>query len=191
MKTYDKYVIPYSKNFIKIYIDDKKIKEIETFVEKLILEKRNELHHKIDCFNERKRFVTGFMGEAAMEILLKVEIIDYSIGNSIIYHSSDLKQCGYDVGIKTVEYGKFPVIFKKPERSEIFLIKKGKNDLYVCGLATVELLKIFQDDELILSPLLKKRGTKTCYYNFKDLLRVKSINDLSNYRINKNKYTKH
>ena len=186
MKTYNEYVIPYSKNFIKVYIDDKKVKEIEYFVSKLILEKKSELHHMIDGFNETKRFVTGFMGEAAMEILLKAEITDYTIGNSMVYHVSDLKKCGYDVGIKTVEYGKFPVIFKKSQRPEIFLIKKGKNDLYVCGLATVELLKKFQDDDLILSPSLRKKGTKTCYYNFKDLLKVESLHDLNDYKINQN-----
>ena len=87
------------------------------------------------------------------------------------------------MGVKTVEYGKFPVIFKKSFKPEIILIKNDDKNAFVCGLATPEQLNKYQYDELILSPLLRNRGTKTCYYNFRDLKKIESLSDLSDYSI--------
>jgi hypothetical protein len=182
MKNYNDYVIPYLKNFTQIYIESETVEKIKKFVLELIKVKAGEQHHFLDSQNEAKRFFTGFMGEAAIEKLFNIKIIDWTIGQSSTYHTPDLKKNGYDIGIKTVEYGKFPIIFKKSYKPEIILIKIDDCTIFLCGLATVEQLNTYQDDELILSPGLRMKGTKTGFYNFKDLKKIERISNLDEYR---------
>ena len=91
---------------------------------------------------------------------------------------------GYRVGIKTVERDKFPIIFKDNSYPQIICIKSTKynNLIFVCGLATSNVLNNYQDDDLILDPNLRARGTKTGFYGFEQLVPIKSLNDLSTYK---------
>ena len=108
-----------------------------------------------------------------------IPIIDWSIGNSDFYNNPDIP--GYKVGIKTVERNKYPIIFKNNMYPQIICIKSIQCDnlVFVCGLATKEVLNEYQDDNLILDENLRKRGTKTGFYGFSHLLPVRSLDDLS------------
>jgi len=122
---YDDYITKYSNNFIEVIIDTDYVKKIYSFVNKIILEKATENHHKSDPYNETKRFTTGFLGEAALEKLFGIEIIDWSIGYSGFYNKPDIPN--YSVGIKTVEEGKFPIIFKNnyyPQNQKVLNLLK-------------------------------------------------------------------
>ena len=92
--------------------------------------------------------------------------------------------CLSGVGIKTVERDKFPIIFKDNSYPQIICIKSTKynNLIFVCGLATSNVLNNYQDDDLILDPNLRARGTKTGFYGFEQLVPIKSLNDLSTYK---------
>jgi hypothetical protein len=158
-------------------VPDEKLSAIESFCLKVIEAKKSEQHHQSDPNQEFKRFYTGITGEAAIEEMLGVSFIDYTVGDSSAYHKSDLKSLGINVGIKTVEFGKFPIIFKKSYYPEIIVIKADPIHI-VCGLATTAVLNKFQSDDLILSPYLKSRGTKTGFYGFGELIPFKSIDDL-------------
>ena len=57
-----------------------------------------------------------------------------------------------------------------------------ENLVFVCGLADVEVLNRCQDDELILSPNLRRRGTKTGFWGFQFLTPINSLEDLSRYK---------
>ena len=59
---------------------------------------------------------------------------------------------------------------------------KPINLIFVCGLATSNVLNNYQDDDLILDPNLRARGTKTGFYGFEQLVPIKSLNDLSTYK---------
>lgn len=170
---------PYLHNFIEVEVPKEKRERIKEFVNSVIAQKRQEEHHKIDCNNEYKRFYTGTLGEAAIEELLGVELIDWSVGNSNVYNEADLRKICIDVGIKTVEYGKFPIVHIKPKRPEIILLKKNDKSVYVCGYANKRVLKEYQDMDLILSPSLKARGTKTGFYGFSELQQIINIGVLS------------
>jgi uncharacterized protein YunC (DUF1805 family) len=172
-------VEPYLNNFIKIEVPQEKRERIKQFVNLVIAEKRQEEHHKIDCHNEYKRFYTGTLGEAAIEELLGVELIDWGIGNSNVYNDADLRKIGINVGVKTVEYGKFPVVHIKPKRPELILLKINDKSVYVCGYANVRVLKTYQDIDLILSPSLKARGTKTGFYGFNKLQLITNLGVLN------------
>lgn len=177
-KKYGDYVSPYVQNFIIIDITSDTANKIRRFVNEVIRIKALELHHKSDCHNEFKRFYTGTLGEAALEQHLGVEIIDWSVGCSNTYNVADLSNCSLNIGIKTVEYGKYPIIHKNPRRPEIINIKANDKQVLICGLATKECLRKFQDDNLVLSPNLKRRGTKTGFYGFHELLRFMNLEEL-------------
>lgn len=181
-RNYDECVTKYSDSFVRVVLDPGYVSRIQNFVTELVEAKFKEDHHKIDSNKEVKRFTTGFLGEAALEKLFGIPIIDWTIGYSGLYHIPDIP--GYRVGIKTVERDKFPIIFKDNSYPQIICIKSTKynNLIFVCGLATSNVLNNYQDDDLILDPNLRARGTKTGFYGFEQLVPIKSLNDLSTYK---------
>lgn len=169
---------PYQNDFIEVIVNETKVKKLNNFVKKVIHEKIKENHHKIDNKNEYKRFYTGMLGELALEQYLNKNFVDLSIGKSSDYNSADLKKIGIKIGVKTVEYGKFPVIYKNSYYPEIIILKTDINKVLICGIATVDVLKQYQNEDFILSPLLKKRNTKTGFYGFDKLISFKTIEDI-------------
>jgi len=176
---YNDYVRGYSDNFVKVLIDDDSINKIKSLVKHIIEQKQSETHHIKDSGSEQKRWLTGFLGERAVEKYFDIQFMDFSIGDSKKYHVSDLMKAGYNCGVKTVEKGKFPIIFKKSYKSEIIVIKEDTRDniLWICGLATPSVLNKYQSEDLILSTNLRKRGTKTGFYGFHDLIHPQKIID--------------
>ena len=106
-----------------------------------------------------------------------------SIGDSKDYHVPDLSALGLNIGIKTVELGKYPVIFKRSEKPEIIILKLDSTRYCILGLATVDILNKYQDDSVILSSSLKARGTKTGFVGLHSLKRFKTYEDLTEYNI--------
>lgn len=177
-RDYLELVAPYAKNKPRITIDQRKLEAIDDLARKIAIAKSAEAHHKVDKFHELKRFTTGLLGEAALEQLLNVDIVDYSVGNSNIFNIADLSKLGLDIGIKTVEIWKFPIIHKLVKRPEIINILRDSNTIVCFGYATKEVLRNYQSDEYILSPNLKSRGTKTGFYGFSELITVNSLADV-------------
>ena len=166
---------------IEITYDSDFEQRVLTFSEQIAIAKQTEIHHSLDCNNEVKRFSTGIFGEYALEKLLGIDIIDWTVGDSKDYNNPDIP--GYRVGIKTVEYGKFPVIFKIHYYPQmICVLRREQRKVHVCGLATVPVLNRYQDIDLIMSPALKARGTKTGFYGFDYLERINSLSDLEVYK---------
>lgn len=172
--TYDTHVKPYEHRFVEVVVPQNKILMIQEFVGDVVRAKQLEQHHQIDSGQEYKRFYTGVLGEAALEILLDIPIIDYTVGHSKQYNVPDIQQ--YGIGIKTVEYGKFPVIFKHNTYGQIINLKASDNTVLVAGYAGPYILNELQDESLILSPALRARGTKTCFYGFNALIKLGKIN---------------
>ncbi|WP_306010520.1 hypothetical protein [Bacillus sp. MMSF_3328] len=179
MYTYGTHILPFKNQYKKVIVPEEKVKRIKDFVNELIKEKEKESHHAVDNRSHFKRFYTGTLGEAALEEYLGVEnIIDWTIGNSNKYHVPDLSTIGVKAGIKTVEYGLFPIIFKNSYSPEIIMIKVSDNHVVLCGLATKEILNKYQSDELIKDSYLRQRGTKTGFYGFEHLETFSTIEEL-------------
>ncbi len=180
--TYQQNVDPYFENFKLIEIDDATYTKVSDFAVELVKAKAKEPHHKIDNQKEHKRFMTGFLGEAALEKFFGIPVIDWTIGPSNFYNTADIPN--YYVGIKSVEYGKFPVIFKNNFYAQMICIRSVEkpNNIYICGLATKDVLNNCQSTELIIDPRLKARGTKTGFYGFDKLITVNSLDDLASYK---------
>lgn len=151
---------------------------LDDFVKSVMTKKKEEKHHIQDPYNEAKRWRTGMGGELALEIFIDKKFADLTIGNSKDYHVPDLSALGLKVGIKTVELGKYPVIFKRSEKPEIIILKLDSIRYCILGLATVDVLNKFQDDDEILSPSLRARGTKTGFVGLHSLKRFKNYEEL-------------
>ena len=179
---YDSYVTKYSDSFIRVLIEPTYLEKIKRLACDIVAKKITESHHQVDRNREIKRFTTGLMGEAALEKLFGIKIIDWTIGNSAEYHHPDIPD--YNVGIKTVERNKFPIIFKKNRYPQIICIRSDKREdlVFVCGLATPDVLNECQSDDLIIDPNLRKRGTKTGFWGFNRLIRINGMEDLKAYK---------
>lgn len=131
------------------------------FAQRLSVAKQHEEHHKTDYSARAKRYFTGTLGELALEKHLGIEIVNWTIGPSARYHKPDL--FGHDIhcGVKTVEYGKHPVIPKRPREHQVIMERWSDDTILLCGLATVEHQRLNQNDGLIVDPKLLARGTKT------------------------------
>lgn len=178
MYTYEENVIPYRGSYKMMLITQEEEKRIAAFAQAVIEEKKHEDHHKRDAGQRIKRFTTGMMGEVAVEKFIRTPFVDWNIGHSSEFNVSDLNSIGLNVGIKTVETGKFPIIHKQSKRAEIIVIRGTRNRMIICGLATPNVLNTHQSDDLILSPALRKRNVKTGFYGFHHLLPFHSLDEL-------------
>lgn len=186
MTTLNKLIYSYQTKRLITPTNTVKLKDstkLDEFVKAIVTKKKAEVHHQSDPFNEASRWRTGMGGEMALEQFLGVSFVDTSVGNSDEYHVPDLSKLGLNVGIKTVEYGKYPVIFKHSERPEIIILRLDDETFSILGLATKEVLNNHQDDNQILSPSLMARGTKTGFigfYKLKSFNNLQELTDLTN-----------
>lgn len=181
---YSQLVVTKFPNFKQVVLPVATLQQIEQASEALAREKlTTEASYKKDGASLKTRFKTGFKGEAAVEILLGINVMDFTKGPSTTYDHPDIE--GYTVGVKTVRYGNFPVVPKHNEYAQIICIVDPTNDakVYICGLATKEDLNMYQSDALILDDNLREKGTKTGYYGFNALKPVTHINDIYSFKI--------
>lgn len=143
--------------------------------------KQEEAHHIIDYSSREKRYFTGTLGELALEKHLNVQgmIVDWDIGDSVKFHRSDLWKLDISAGVKTVEYGKHPLIPKNPREHQVIMEKWSDDTILLCGLATIEHQQRNQNDELIVDPKLRARGKKTAMVGMGNL---KHFEDLTHLR---------
>ena len=175
MLEYSKYIFPYFNTFELVVVCDKDIEEVKNFVSQVIRIKLLEDHHKIDKGMEYKRWMNGILGERAVEKYINNKFVDLSIGDSKKYHVPDMSNLGIQCGIKTVEIGKFPIIFKSSKMPEIIVIKESNYNYYICGVATIKVLNKYQTEDFIISDKLRSRGTKTAFYGFEHLISPRKL----------------
>lgn len=177
------YVLGKEHGYERVKIDENEIKQLCSFAYKKSEAKGHEQHHKYDKVSEIKRNLTGVEGELAIEKILGIKIIDYTIGDSKKYHVPDLQAAGYLVGIKTVEFGKAPIVFKNSYKPEIICVKMDDTTILVCGLALPHILNHYQSIDLVCDSNLRKRGTKTGFYGFHRLIHLKNLCDLDPWKV--------
>lgn len=177
---YNELVTPYAAGKPRIVVLDETIEKVKILVQAIIERKKNESHHLIDDKNEYKRFYTGLLGEAALEQHFGINIIDWSVGNSVQFNEADLRKSGLNIGIKTVEAWKFPIVHKKVKRPELINVKLDDKTIVFFGYASIATLINNQDDKYILSPKLRARGTKSGFVGFSEIIPIDSFDHLIN-----------
>lgn len=159
-----------------ICIEHDKLQAIKELAQEIAKKKLTEAGHRYDNRKEITRNITGLMGEAAMEQVLGIAIIEWSAGYTLDYAHPDISQ--YGVGVKTVQHGKHHVIAKRSWYPQILCTVLSDTQVQVNGLATPRMLNELQDDQYILDPRLRAKGTKTCYTGYAQLIKIRSRKDL-------------
>ena len=160
------YVEQYMDTFIKVKLNHDDLLRADKFVKEKITAKATESHHIVDGSQEYKRSYTGALGEMAVNKFLGFDFVDLTVGPSSNYSVPDLGSCG----IKSVEWGKYPLILKVSRYPEIIVLKHNDDTLYICGIATPLILNTFQSLDCVLSPNVIRRGEKTGFYGFDKLI---------------------
>ena len=178
---YRRLVVPYAPPIgspRRIIVPEVKVEQMQIFAKQIAQAKMEEEHHRIDGASEYRRQLTGLIGEAAIEEFFGISFIDFSIGNSKKYNVADMKRVGLNVGIKTVEPWKFPVVHKDPYRPELICVKRKDNEVLLFGYASIDVLRLYQTDKYILDENLRRRGTKSAFYGFAQLVEINSFAEL-------------
>lgn len=176
-RNYQDDVVPSLSKAIVIELTPADVELVRTFAKQFQKAKSTEHIHQIDNEQEIKRYMTGFSAELALEKMLGVKILDTSLGKSENYNHADLKENGINIGIKCAHYGNYPVVFKKPYNAEIVTVLRG-NKVYVCGVATVQTMLDYADDNLILNAKFRARGVKSGFYGFDKLIPFSNLDEL-------------
>jgi hypothetical protein len=177
---YNTWVIPVLSNFSRIELSQEEIDLIDHTAHQIANAKRKEKGYLRDTDSLIKRYTTGLGGEMALGKFLGVSIVDTSVGASEDYNIGDLNKIGLDIGVKTVEYPKFPLVHTRPERCEIILIKHRNQHVYkICGLYTPETMILHSSRELVVDE--KVRESKTAFYGIPFCKTFKTTEDLKTY----------
>lgn len=168
---------PYQSHYIKTKITKETKLLIHNFATQVISAKSKEGAYVRDGKSKSIRWTTGPAGELAVQAVLKTPFVDLSIGESKSYNHADLRAIGLNVGVKTVRYGLFPMVPINPTRPEIIVIRKDDR-FYVCGVATVEVLKKYSSRNLIKDPNAFKENKKTGFYGFGEVLPFQTLTEL-------------
>jgi hypothetical protein len=177
---YNTWVIPVLSNFSRIELSQEEIELIDHTAYQIANAKLKEKGYLKDAQSLIKRYTTGLGGEMALGKFLGVSIVDTSVGASEDYNVGDLNKIGLDIGVKTVEYPKFPLVHTRPERCEIILIKHRNQHVYkICGLYTPETMMLHSSRELVVDE--KVRESKTAFYGIPFCKTFKTTEDLKPY----------
>lgn len=176
-RKYQDDVVPFLNKAVVIELTAADVELVREFAKQFQKAKSFEHLHQIDDEQEIKRYMTGFSAELALEKLLGVKILDTSLGKSEHYNHADLKDNGINVGIKCAHYGNYPVVFKKPYNAEIVTVLRG-NKVYVCGVASIQTMLDYADDNLILNAKFRARGVKSGFYGFDQLIPFTNLDEL-------------
>ena len=174
--SFNYFVKQHLATFPKVSLSVDKDVQIRSFVKQVIEKKRAEGGQYFKDPNSlAKRYYTGWGGECAVEKYIGKPFVDFSIGDSHDYYVPDLRSAGYEVGVKTVNLGDFPLLRKPTPSSsntpQIIVIRETNLDYYICGLATYD---VVNDPSNFSQLLVKSRGVlevgaKSAFYRF-DLL---------------------
>lgn len=186
LELYRAYEDKYIDTWIKIEMSDEDINASYDFARKKAAAKLGEAIYKMDGCQLVDRSVTGIMAEYAVQTYLKKMIgiedfVDTRIGVSKSFDVPDIPQL--NMGIKAVERGKIPVVPIKNHNAypQIICIVDKKTEIrpivYICGIASPDVMDTYQSDELILDPNLRARAVKSGFYGFKYLNSIETLID--------------
>jgi hypothetical protein len=132
-----------------------------------------------------RRETTGRYAEMAMEQLLGVEFVDWSIGDSACHNAPDLQPIGLRCGVKACsimpDSSNVPLVPIFPSYPEVITVVRPsltQVDVSICGVATREVMMRHSHVSLIRSSSVKSIGKKTGFHGFDHLIPFTSLTEL-------------
>ena len=178
MKDFLIHVFPSRERFIVVKTIYAEVNRIESIVlNTLNLNSLNELRDKYEGVAFYNEFSREIYGTIAVEKLLKLNLINWSIINAKSY-KADMNHAGFNVDIITCKYGELPVIEKNIKRSAIITVKKDEKSVWICGFASIKVLQDNQNNHFIKETIY--RDSKTAFVGFDKLKSFTTIEELKN-----------
>ena|ERR1035437_1069239 len=134
--------------------------EVKVFSRKSAQKKVKETGHEEDYEQEYWRAHNGKYAEWSFRKQINFPPPDLTIGESHKYVGEDIIIEEEKFGIKCSKVGQAALVFKKPTLPEIILIMHG-NDVYLCGIASVKIMKECHDELLKKSARNQKKAGLT------------------------------
>lgn len=182
-----------------VAITPKMLKEAEIFCRQIIPQKQKEKLHKNDNKHEWKRWMTGALGEAALEKFLNMNFCDRTIGKSKDYAVPDLEPINLKIGVKSFRLGNFPLINRawnkngiyKQQDGQVFVgISKDRKTAYIMGVAfhnhIIENQNKSYNDKFVKDANVLKR--KTAFTDLQQIHQFQSYKELEMLAKKYNKY---
>ncbi len=167
---------PYLLSTPIVTLTPEEVKKVNDFCEEMREKKLEEVLYQKDNGSMVSRFSTGFTGEFAANKFLGLDTMSFEIGLSKKFDKADLG--GLECGVKTCEVDKFHVVHKKPLRPELIVVRMDEFTFRILGYASIQVLKDYQDDSLILSPKLQAKGSKTGFYGYEHVIPIFNLQEL-------------
>lgn len=178
MREFVNEILSYREKFINVKIGYSDLNRIRLAVLKALnLKNINELRDRFEGVAFYENFSNKILGICAIEKLFEIELIDWSnIQPKRFIPKISLPEI--DVDVVSCGNGKFPVINKINTKPAIITINMSDDYIWVCGLASAEVLNRFQNDKLVGGVM--NSNLKTAFVGFDELIQIKSVDDLKN-----------
>lgn len=132
-------------------------------------EDREYVYH-LDNWGIGARWFVGLVGEYAVsKVLLNWGLISempsfkLQEGFSANYDTADLLKCGFNLGCKTSTMGRCTKVKEICKYSEVICVyDKYQNVVYICGIASTEVLGRYSDLDLIEDEIVRRKAGTVC-----------------------------
>jgi hypothetical protein len=182
MKEFLSEIFIHKKHFkqIKIgYSDKKKIQD--SALSLLNLKDFGQLRDRYEGDLFYKRFTKELMAEIALEKLLGVRFINWQAKSKIKDFPNKLIFQDLNIGINVIDFSEYPVLIdEEVNLPQIFCIKKGEDSIFICGLATIDILETYRKD---ISNVPMVLGKKVIFNGFSQLKKFETVEDLKSFLV--------
>lgn len=169
---FPRYVTPYLTGLVQIPTEEEEF--TKNWVGDLIQEKDFTFYGNDVLFLD-KRFGSGKICEKAVGRHIKYDYVEWSIKKQFEKDISDLANLGITGGVKGAQFGHFPLVPVDPKYPEVICIRKPQVGIYVCGVATIPMMKHF-GSELLAGENVQ--GKKVGFWGFKYLHKFNTKEEL-------------
>lgn len=122
--------------------------------------------YSLDNWGISARWFVGLVGEYAVsKVLLNWGLISempsfkLQEGFSSVYDTADLLKCGLNLGCKTSTVGRVIKVKEICKYSEVVCVyDKYQDTVYICGIATKEILEKYSDLDLIEDEVIRRKA---------------------------------
>ncbi|WP_047246932.1 hypothetical protein [Maribacter thermophilus] len=178
MRDFITHVLSSRENYTNIYISYTDIKKIEKAVmTTLNLTNLKDLRDKFEGLKFYDSFTLKSFGVIALGNLLKIDLVNWDEIEPRNYEAIVSIE-GKLIDVINFEYGEFPVIDKKSSKPAIFACKRDKQNIWICGYASIEILDNNQDDKYIKGVMTRNIESKTTFTGFNKLKYFSNIEEL-------------
>jgi hypothetical protein len=180
----------------EVYITDAEFKALDEFAWKVAEYKKKE---QADTYKDKSvvwMHNTFLIGICAEWGVLKHtnhswDVLDIGIGRVKSYTEPDLRYAGLPFGVKSSKIGNAPMVYPDHKQDEIICAAKpyyGKQNeetgeyiitkiwkIYICGIATAEVIRKYQSPDYILNKNTEQSKVKNGFYGYDYLEPLKDL----------------